>query len=142
MGLWDTAGSERYKATSKIYYRGASAAVICYDVIDRDSFHDAKSWIQELRSVEEDCKIYLCATKADLLEIGHEASPSLDMVKRYAASVQFKFFLTSSKTGFNVAELFQEIAQDYMLNPKRIVQPAEDLITLNVHTKRSRCCRS
>ena len=26
----DTAGSERYEAMSRIYYRGAMAAIICY----------------------------------------------------------------------------------------------------------------
>ena len=28
--IQDTAGSERYKAMSRIYYRGAKAAVVCY----------------------------------------------------------------------------------------------------------------
>lgn len=28
--LQDTAGSERYEAMSRIYYRGAKAAVLCY----------------------------------------------------------------------------------------------------------------
>ncbi|MEQ2172118.1 hypothetical protein GOODEAATRI_017788 [Goodea atripinnis] len=30
LGIWDTAGSERYEAMSRIYYRGARAAVVCY----------------------------------------------------------------------------------------------------------------
>jgi Ras-related protein Rab-24 len=38
MGVWDTAGSERYEAISRIYYRGAAAAVVCYDVTDADSW--------------------------------------------------------------------------------------------------------
>ena len=28
--LQDTAGSERYEAMSRIYYRGAKAAIVCY----------------------------------------------------------------------------------------------------------------
>lgn len=28
--LQDTAGSERYEAMSRIYYRGARAAIVCY----------------------------------------------------------------------------------------------------------------
>lgn len=34
VGLWDTAGTERYEAMSHIYYRGAKVAVICYDITD------------------------------------------------------------------------------------------------------------
>jgi len=30
LGIWDTAGSERYEAMSRIYYRGAKAAIVCY----------------------------------------------------------------------------------------------------------------
>lgn len=68
LGIWDTAGSERYEAMSRIYYRGAKAAIVCYDLTDSNSFERAKFWVKELRSLEEGCQIYLCGTKSDLLE--------------------------------------------------------------------------
>ena len=49
----DTAGSERYEAMSRIYYRGAKAAIVCYDLTDSSSFERAKFWVKELRSLEE-----------------------------------------------------------------------------------------
>lgn len=49
----DTAGSERYEAMSRIYYRNAGAAVVCFDLIDRESFQKAKFWVEELRKYEE-----------------------------------------------------------------------------------------
>ena len=51
----DTAGSERYEAMSRIYYRGAKAAIICYDLSDRSSFDRARFWIGELQKHEEVC---------------------------------------------------------------------------------------
>ncbi|CAL4155149.1 unnamed protein product, partial [Meganyctiphanes norvegica] len=36
LGVWDTAGSERYQAMSRIYYRDAKAAIICYDITDAE----------------------------------------------------------------------------------------------------------
>uniref|UniRef100_A0A8D0Z7Z4 Ras-related protein Rab-24 n=2 Tax=Sus scrofa TaxID=9823 RepID=A0A8D0Z7Z4_PIG len=68
LGIWDTAGSERYEAMSRIYYRGAKAAIVCYDLTDSSSFERAKFWVKELRNLEEGCQIYLCGTKSDLLE--------------------------------------------------------------------------
>ncbi|XP_076630746.1 ras-related protein Rab-24 isoform X2 [Colletes latitarsis] len=102
MGIWDTAGHEKYDAMTRIYYRKASAAIVCYDITQLHTFHRAKFWIRELRNIEEECKIYLCGTKKDLLEQDAVASPDIDVVKAYAASIQAKVFITSSKTGENL----------------------------------------
>ncbi|KAJ0169630.1 hypothetical protein K1T71_014815 [Dendrolimus kikuchii] len=39
VGIWDTAGSERYEAMTKIYYRGAHAAIICYEPSSIESWN-------------------------------------------------------------------------------------------------------
>ena len=33
--LWDTAGQEKYKALVRIYYRGAAAAIVTFDVSNK-----------------------------------------------------------------------------------------------------------
>ena len=33
--LWDTAGQEKYKALVRIYYRGAAAAIVTFDVANK-----------------------------------------------------------------------------------------------------------
>ncbi|XP_068978257.1 ras-related protein Rab-24-like [Bombus flavifrons] len=139
MGIWDTAGSEKYDAMSRIYYRGAKAAVICYDITKSNTFQRAKFWIRELREVEEGCKIYICATKNDILEHGAVPSPNIDVVKTYTAGIRAKLFITSSKTGENVAELFNEIAQDFMSDPNN-VQKIEEVIDISNEPKVTYCC--
>ena len=42
LGVWDTAGSERYDSMTRLYYRGAKAGIICYDVIREASWEKAK----------------------------------------------------------------------------------------------------
>merc|ERR1711871_1001265 len=47
--IWDTAGQERYHSLAPMYYRGAAAAVVVYDITNSDSFARAKSWVKELQ---------------------------------------------------------------------------------------------
>lgn len=50
MGLCsrDTAGQERYASLAPLYYRGASAAAVVYDITSAESFQKAKHWVSEL----------------------------------------------------------------------------------------------
>ena len=45
VGVWDP----RYASLAPLYYRGASAAVVVYDLTSRDTFTKAKHWTNELR---------------------------------------------------------------------------------------------
>lgn len=117
LGIWDTAGSERYEAMSRIYYRGAGAAVVCYDLTDIASWERAKFWIKEVRGHEENCEVYLCGTKKDLLEQRSRGIDHFDSTD-YADVIGAKLFETSSKTGENVDELFQAIADGFYSTPK------------------------
>ncbi|KAF0883480.1 RAB24 protein, partial [Crocuta crocuta] len=113
--LQDTAGSERYEAMSRIYYRGAKAAIVCYDLTDSSSFERAKFWVKELRNLEEGCQIYLCGTKSDLLEEDRRRRRvDFHDVQDYADNIKAQLFETSSKTGQSVDELFQKVAEDYV----------------------------
>jgi Ras-related protein Rab-24 len=49
---------------SRIYYRSAKAAVICYDVTDADSFEKVKLWVGELSAAEPECTLYVVANKS------------------------------------------------------------------------------
>jgi Ras-related protein Rab-5C len=103
--IWDTAGQERYKSLAPMYYRGAAAAVIVYDITSKESFDAAKSWVVELQST--DTLIALAGNKADL-----DASRLIEYetAQAYAEDMGILFMETSAKTGQNVQELFQEIA--------------------------------
>lgn len=44
--IWDTAGQERYHSLAPMYYRGAAAAIVVYDMTSADSFKRAKDWVK------------------------------------------------------------------------------------------------
>lgn len=52
-----------------MYYRGAAAAVVVFDVTNRESFEGAKSWVKELqRRGDPSVVIALAGNKADIKE--------------------------------------------------------------------------
>lgn len=115
LGIWDTAGSERYEAMSRIYYRGARAAIVCYDITDPSSFERVKFWVNELQNFEEHCQIYICGTKIDLIENDkNRRQVDFHDVQDYADEIKAQLCETSSKTGHSVDELFQKVAEDFV----------------------------
>lgn len=65
--IWDTAGQERYHSLAPMYYRGAQAAIVVYDVTNTDTFARAKNWVKELqRQANPNIVIALAGNKADL----------------------------------------------------------------------------
>ena len=50
-----------------LYYRGASAAAIVYDITSKDSFAKAKYWVKELqKNASQDIVIILVGNKCDM----------------------------------------------------------------------------
>ncbi|XP_052748287.1 ras-related protein Rab-24-like [Galleria mellonella] len=142
VGIWDTAGSERYESMTKTYYRGTHAAIICYDPCDIYSWERLQHWMRELRIVEEDCKVYLCGTKKDIVDSGAAAREvSEETVANYSKGLN-GHFLTSSKTGENVEELFQKVVDDCVADLKLMKDVEEhrrQLITIEP-VKHKRFC--
>ena len=107
--IWDTAGQERYRSLAPMYYRGAAAAVVVYDITSLDSFEGAKRWVAELKSLHTpDIVICLTGNKVDM---DSRRAVETEMGAQYAREQGVMFIETSAKTGQNVIDLFSEIAQ-------------------------------
>jgi len=140
LGIWDTAGAERYESMSRIYYRSARAAIVCYDMTRRASFDKVKFWVEELLKNEPDCLIFIVGTKYDLVE----EDPASQQVTEedlnhfelhHQSTEKHQHFITSSKTGRNIEELFNAIALATVhrpspghkdtIDPKPVTAPAK-----------------
>ena len=49
--IWDTAGQEKYKSLAPMYYRGSAAAILVYDITQRESLRTLKMWVAEVRRI-------------------------------------------------------------------------------------------
>jgi Ras-related protein Rab-5C len=65
--IWDTAGQEKYRSVTPIYYRDAAAAVCVYDVTSKMSLDQAEKWINDLRQyAPKYITLAVAANKCDL----------------------------------------------------------------------------
>ena len=47
--IWDTAGQEKYRALTKIFYKDAAIAILVYDITNKKSFDEMKDyWYQQV----------------------------------------------------------------------------------------------
>ena len=65
--IWDTAGQEKYHSLAPMYYRGAAAAIVVYDITRKATFQTLKNWVKELRQLgPENIVIAIAGNKCDL----------------------------------------------------------------------------
>ena len=47
--IWDTAGQEKYRSLTQIFYKDASIAILVYDITNEDSFEEVKNyWYKQI----------------------------------------------------------------------------------------------
>jgi len=138
--IWDTAGQERYHSLAPMYYRGAAAAVVVYDITNRDSFYRAKAWVKELqRQGNPNIVITVVGNKTDLAK---DRKIDAEEARQYTDENGIMFMETSAKTAHNVNELFVAIARKL---PKTQKAPETRSSTINVNeekdTKQAQNCQ-
>ncbi|MGH0158754.1 UNVERIFIED_CONTAM: hypothetical protein FKN15_055517 [Acipenser sinensis] len=105
--IWDTAGQERYHSLAPMYYRGAQAAIVVFDITKPETFERAKAWVKELqRQASPNIVIALAGNKSDLAE---RRMVEYEEAQTYAEDTGLLFMETSAKTAMNVNELFLAI---------------------------------
>ena len=119
LSLWDTAGQETYKSVTRSYFRGASGALLVFDITRRATFLHAIDWLHDLRQIaEEGIVVLLVGNKSDLAS----SSQSVGGDNRRAVSVEeaedwcrtnkvMGYVETSAKSGEGVEAAFLEVAQ-------------------------------
>nr|XP_054762053.1 ras-related protein Rab-22A-like [Lytechinus pictus] len=138
--IWDTAGQEKYRGLAPMYYRGAAAAIVVYDITSQASFSKVRDWIRELRQHgPENIVISVAGNKCDLEDL---REIPVRIAAEYAEEVGAVFTETSAKTAANIKELFIAISKKL---PPEVLVPGYGTDTINLRNqkekkKRGRCC--
>ncbi|XP_078157859.1 ras-related protein RHN1-like isoform X2 [Carex rostrata] len=107
--IWDTAGQERYHSLAPMYYRGAAAAIVVYDISNADSFTKAKKWVEELK--RQGNTYLIMALVGNKVDLEKDRKVQIEAGTQYAEENGLFFTETSAKSAQNVNELFYEVAK-------------------------------
>jgi small GTP-binding protein len=112
VAVWDTAGSEQFRAIVPIYYRSARAVLLVFDVRSKRSLEELEEFIPKLNDICPDALRVLVANKIDLPE---RIDDYPDLLKTSAEALGVaEVFETSALTGEGIDELFGYIADTVM----------------------------
>lgn len=116
LSLWDTAGQETYKSITRSYFRGASGALLVFDISRRSTFISCTQWLQDLRQIAEDgIVVILVGNKTDLT--GADSGSNQRQVPQEEAEEWcrmnnvVRYIETSAKSGDGVERAFLEVAE-------------------------------
>ncbi|OHT06830.1 GTP-binding protein YPT10 [Tritrichomonas foetus] len=134
--LWDTSGQEKYRSLSKLFFRNADVAVICYAAGDFTSRDNSREWIDAVREQSENCRLIFAITKHDLIPNKDAQSLLIEADELFSAYNPAGIYMTSSFSGFGIDELRAAIALAAYNQPSNII-PTKLEINEN---KSSGCC--
>jgi small GTP-binding protein len=117
--IWDTCGQEVYRSLISSFYRSASLAIIVYSIDSEDSFNNLEKWLNDIKTQSNpDIKIFLIGNKADLED---KRKISKEIGEKFCNDHKLSFFIeTSAKTGFNVQNVFIQVAKELYLQHEEI----------------------
>ncbi|HME52826.1 MAG TPA: Rab family GTPase [Candidatus Lokiarchaeia archaeon] len=111
LSIWDIGGQRRFEFIRTTFYKGASGALLVFDLTRAETFQEVTSqWAQEIQKYCTAVPYILIGNKADLLEnIGRQMETSV--AEDWVASNNSIYLETSALGGQNVDEAFIEITE-------------------------------
>ncbi|KAI0332526.1 ras-domain-containing protein [Cubamyces sp. BRFM 1775] len=160
---WDTAGTESFRSITRSYYRGAAGCLLVYDVTNRQSFVNARSWLADVREHADPhltCilvgnKIDLCSDESSSAAAAagkRKREVSTEEAELWAQEEGLLFVEASAKSGENVEAAFERATRNILDKVHRGVfdderspgvklsKPSGNGVALDESQPRSGCC--
>lgn len=142
--LWDTAGQERFMSIISSYYKNIDGIIILFDLTNVDSFDNLNVWMNEIKknSNNKDADIIIVGNKADLNNVSVFDNDVNLFIKKHS-EYNMSYYKASAKTGLNVDEIFEEMANNIykykFTQLQGIKLELENTNTTHLHKKRTSC---
>ena len=111
--LWDTAGQEKYRALTKLFYKDSKVVIFVYDITNKKSFTELNFWINEIKeSLGDEPVLGILGNKNDLEEMKEVDD---NMAQKFAEEKGIKFKVISTKDDPKSFKMFlRSLIKDYL----------------------------
>lgn len=106
--IWDLASGDDFSKSSANYLRGAVAALIVCDLTRPDTLAGFQFYTSQMRQINPGAILLFAGNKADLAE---ERAITDEELQAICQTLGGSCLDTSAKTGYQVEEAFQRLAQ-------------------------------
>ena len=112
--LWDTAGQEKYRALTKLFYKDSKVVIFVYDITNKKSFTELNYWINEIKeSLGDEPVLAMIGNKSDLYEM-KEVDETV--AQKLAEEKGMKFKLVSTKDDHKSFKTFlRSLIKEYII---------------------------
>lgn len=108
LAIWDIMGQPSFVDLLKdAFFTGAQGVLAVADFTKRSTLTDLDFWVRKVSNVAGNVPVVIAVNKSDLIL---EAEYDLPEVRAFAAARGCEYFTTSAKTGENVEQAFQVLA--------------------------------
>ena len=111
ISITDTAGQERFRSLTKMFYKGADGILVGFDLTEPNTLEQVNYWIGQIeanKSKEYPLSLLLFGNKCDDKE---NIKVKEEDIKKMKEKYKLEYFETSAKDGTNVKAIFEHLTK-------------------------------
>ena len=138
INLWDTAGQEKYKSLTKLFFKGSDIAILVYDITSQESFKNLDYWVDVLnenKNSDSKCIFGIVGNKSDMVK---EQEVDENEVTNYANTLGVKHKLVSAKVD---PDSFIDFLRELVKDARKNLSNRIGKIFLNIQNNKNHKCK-
>ena len=135
INLWDTAGQEKLKSLTKLFFKGSKIVIFVYDITEKKTFINLKKWVEEVENTL-DRNTYISGIAGNKQDLYSEEQVNEEDVKEYANSKGMKFCLVSAKED---PKSFNDFIEELVKDGKNLYEDKTKIQLKNEKKKKDKC---
>ena len=111
--IWDTAGQEKYRSITSLFYKDALICILVYDITKKKTFEAIQSYWHMAVS-ENGIKGIIFAVAGNKSDLYEEEEVTEEEAKEYSNYINASFKLVSAKDNSSINEFFNELTSKFI----------------------------
>ena len=137
INLWDTAGQEKLKSLTKLFFKGSKIVIFVYDITEKKTFINLKKWVEEVENTLDN-NTYISGIAGNKQDLYSQEQVNEEDAIEYANSKGMKFRLVSAKED---PKSFNDFIEELVKDGKHLFEDKEkDKIQLKKEKKKKDKC--